>query len=259
MIKIKTEDKEFEVSPDQLQLPEGYALVTPDKVPDGFFSQEGVNSIVSERVNRAKEKARQELEEDPNFQKGVLSKYNIQLGEDGKPKGLKPTVDVDEVRQNVTKEVSERYEGQLEEFKSKLSARDKAVVSNSILSAVNGEFQDIWTESIDGENPLVVEKFANRFKVDENGKEYAVDDEGNKMFKNDGSLIRARDYFSDESKFGKYMKDKRQTGSKFRGGGKPAGDKSKKSEFSVEERSAQFEQWRGEGKKPLEEWNKLPD
>jgi hypothetical protein len=50
MIKVKIDDQEHEVKPESLQLPEGYALIEPGKVPKGFFNQDALNEIVSERV-----------------------------------------------------------------------------------------------------------------------------------------------------------------------------------------------------------------
>ena len=163
------------------------------------------------------------------------------------------------MRSKVTQEVSSKYENQLEDLQGKLSKRDSAVVSNAIINAVQGDFEDIWLDSVDGEDPLIVEKFRKRFKVDETGREYAVDDEGNTMFKNDGSPMRAKDYFGDVSKFEKYMKDKRQKGSGFRGAGESRGTEGlKRSKISPQEKAKMFESWRKEGKKPLDEWNKIP-
>lgn len=260
MIKVKIDEKEYELTPEQLELGEGYGLITPDNVPKGYLTQELFDAKVQERIEKVRKKTEEELLADPSYEKRILDKFQISLGEDGKPKGLKADVDVDEIRSKLTQELSGKYETQLKDLQDNISNRDKSVISNAILNAIQGEFEDIWLDSVDGETPLGVEKFAGRFKVDSSGREYAVDDEGNTLFKNDGKPMRAKDYFSDASKFERYMKDKRQRGSGFNGGN-PNGNPNqglKRMSISPQEKAKMFESWRKEGKKPLDEWNKIP-
>ncbi len=221
-IKAKIDDKEVELSPDQLELGEGYGLITPDNVPKGYFNQDAVNNIVKENVNKVKEKTKSELLEDQSVHKSILGKYNVQLGDDGKPVGLKPTVDVDEVKQNVTKEISSQYEEKLNKLNSELENRNKAVIKSSILSAANGQFKEDWTKSFDGDEPLVVKQFEDKFTVDESGRAVLKDPEnGGVKYKGDGKPMTPQDYLLDESRFGDLFADKRQrsTGTNAGGGG----------------------------------------
>jgi hypothetical protein len=229
-IKATIDDKEVELSPEQLQFGEGYGLITPDKVPSGYYNESTVQDMIKERLKNTKDKTRQELESDEDFQKRVLSRYNISLGEDGKPKGLKPTKDVDEIRKELAGELSAEYEGKINEFKQKLSKRDEAVIESAILSTVNGNYQEYLTKSFDGEKPLAVQKFKDRFGVDESGNVFVKNEAGEKMYKGDG-LMKPSDYLLDEAKFGDFMADKRQRGSNFgngsTGASAPSGDPSK--------------------------------
>ncbi len=219
-IKAIIEDKEVELSADQLQFGEGYGLITPDNVPKGYFNQDAVNNIVKDNVNKVKEKTKSELLEDQSVHKSILSKYNVQLGDDNKPVGLKPTVDVDEVKRNVTKEISEQYEGKLKTMQSELESRNKAVIKSSILSAANGNFKEDWTKSFDGDDPLVVKNFQDKFTVDASGTAVLKDPEnGGVKYKGDGKPMTAQDYLLDESRFGDLFADKRQRSTGTNAGG----------------------------------------
>lgn len=220
MIKAKIDDKEIELSPDQLVLPDGYGLITPDNVPSGYFNQDAVNKIVKENVNKTEGKVKERLEADSDYHKSILSKYNVQLGDDGKPVGLKPTVDVDEVKRNVTREISSQYEEKLNKLNSELESRNKAVINSSILSAVNGQFKEDWTKSYDGSDPLVVKQFSEKFTVDELGRAVLKDPEnGGIKYKGDGKAMTPQDYLLDESRFGDLFADKRQRSTGTNAGG----------------------------------------
>ena len=249
MIKAKIDDKEVELKPEQLELGEGFALITPDKVPDGYYNEDAVQKRIQERVKNTAENARKEAESDEEFQKRILSKFNISLGEDGKPKGLKPDVDVEEVKKNLTKEISSQYETQINEFKEKLTNRDKAVIESSILSAVSGVYKDDWVKPY-GDKPLVVKQFSDRFTVDENGNAVLKSEDGGIRYKGDGSPMTAKDYLlSDE--FAELRKDQRQSGSGFgegSTGGSPAGNPS---EWSVKQKNLYIEKNGLQGYKQL--------
>lgn len=217
-VELKAED----LTPTQ----EGYALITPDSVPKGYFNQEAVNNIVKENVNKTKERVKGELADDESFQKQILSKYNIQVGEDGKPKGLKPTVDVDEVKKNITKELSEKYEQEKNKLQQTLENRNKAVVKNSIMSAVKGNWKDDWTEPFDGSEPMAVTQFMDKFTVDDNGNAVLKDTDNDGIkFKGDGKPYTPQDYLLDEERFGKLFADKRQRSTGTSPSGNPSGRK----------------------------------
>lgn len=231
MIKATIDGKEVELSPDQIQLGEGFALITPDNVPKGYFNQDAVNKIVKENVNKTKDSVRNNLLEDADFQSEILSKHNIALDESGKPKGLKPTVDVDEVKQNVTKELSNKYQKELDQLKTQIESRNKAVIENSIMSTVKGKYKEDWVKPFGDDKPLVIKQFSDKFTVDENGNAVLKDTEnGGVKYKGDGKPYTPQDYLLDESNFGDLFADNRQRGS----GTNPAGSKAVKI-FSEEE------------------------
>jgi len=249
MIKAKIDDKEVELRPDQLQFGEGYALITPDKVPDGYYNEDAVQKRIQERVERAKKDARTALTDDKSFHETVLSSYNISLGDDGKPKGLKPDVDVEEVKKNLTKEISSQYETQINEFKEKLTNRDKAVIESSILSAVSGVYKDDWVKPY-GDKPLVVKQFNDRFTVDEKGNAVVKSDDGGIRYKGDGSPMTAKDYLlSDE--FAELRKDQRQNGSGFGEGSTGTTAVGNPKEWSVKQKNAYVEKHGVDGYKQL--------
>lgn len=220
MFKVTIDGKEVEVKPEDITPgAEGFNIVTPDKVPSGLFTEEAVQKRIQDRVKNTAENARKEAEQDEAFRKNILSQYGVQLGEDGKPKGLKPEVDIEEVKSNVTKEVSQKYEGQLNDYKEKLSKRDQAVIESSILSATSGLYREDWLKAYGDGKPLVVRQFADRFTVDDQGRAVLKDADGGLKYKGDGSPITPKDYLTDETQFGDLMRDKRQRGSNFGGGG----------------------------------------
>jgi hypothetical protein len=259
MIKVKIDDQEHEVKPESLQLPEGYALIEPGKVPKGFFNQDALNEIVSERVKETKKSARREFEDDADFQKSILNKFNIELDKDGKPKGLKPDFDVDAWKQENAEKLTKPYKDQVDSLTQRASQLERGKIEADILRTANGMFKEEYTKSITGDDsPFVVDKFASLFGVDDKGivalKEgdgFAVD--------GDGSRITPEKYFkANAEKLSPFLVDNRQKGSGFNQGGTATHGK-KKNEYTTEQKAAFFEDMRKQGKKPIEEWNKLPN
>lgn len=220
MFKTTIDGKEVTLKPEDLQPEDGYAIITPDHVPKGYYNEEAVQKRIQERLKNTASNVESELEQDKSFHKKILSKYNVQLGEDGTPKGLKPTVDVDEVKKNVAKELSEKYEEEKSKLQQTLENRNKAVVKNSIMSAVKGSWKDDWTEPFDDSEPLAVTQFADKFTVDDNGNAVLKDPEnGGVKYKGDGKPMTPQDYLLDEEKFGKLFADKRQRSTQTNPGG----------------------------------------
>jgi hypothetical protein len=220
MFTTTIDGKTVELKAEDLTPNEGYAIITPDNVPKGYFNQDALNNIVKENVNKTKENYKNSLLEDKDFQKSILSRYNIQLDGEGKPVGLKPTVDVDEVKKNVTKELSAKYEEEKNNLTKVLENRNKAVIKNSIMSAVNGNWKVDWTEPFDNSEPMAVTQFMDKFIVDDNGNAVVKDTEnGGIKFKGDGKPFTAKDYLLDEERFGKLFADKRQRSTNTAAGG----------------------------------------
>ena len=51
MIKANIEGKEVELKPEDLKLGDGFALITPDNVPKGYFTQEALDNVVKDRLS----------------------------------------------------------------------------------------------------------------------------------------------------------------------------------------------------------------
>lgn len=221
MIKANIDGKEIELKPDQLDLGEGYALITPDNIPEGYFNEDAVQSRIKDRLANTAKNTEQRLLEDDSFKRKVLSQYNIQLDDSGRPLGLKPTVDVDEVKQNVIKEVSGEWEEKYNNLKNTLKNRNEAVIKNSIMSAVKGQWKEDWVKPFDGGDPLVVDKYKSKFTVDDKGRAVLKDESNDGIkYKGDGTPMTAEDYLLNEKVFGELFTDKRQrsTGTSAGGG-----------------------------------------
>lgn len=217
-ITVNIDGTAHQVEPSDLDLPEDYALVTPDNVPEGYYTKEAMESKIQDRLSSALQNKEQELLGNEKFQRKVLTQRGIVLDDDGNPKGLKPEVDVDEIRESTAKQVSEDYEEKLSDLQKELEARNEAVIESAIMEAASGNFREDWTKSFDNGKPLVVKQFKDRMGVDENGEPYVKDESGEKMYKGDG-VMRPKDYLLDEKRFGELMKDKRQRSSDFGKGG----------------------------------------
>lgn len=213
-ITVNIDGQDYEVDKSALSLPETYDIVDTENPPKGLFTQEALNAKVQDRLAKEPEK----LKNDDKFVREVLAQKGIVLDDDGKPKGLEPTEDPDEIRKQVSRQVSEKYEGQLEEMKSQIENRNRAVVESAIMNAASGTWKDHWTKSYDGNKPLIVKNFADRISVDDQGRDVVLDEEGNKMYKGNGEPVRTKDYLTDADKFGEEFKDKRQRTSGFQGG-----------------------------------------
>lgn len=216
-IKVQTENGEIEVQQDALTLPENTVLADKNDPPKGLYNDKGVQSMVQDRLKNSKKNTRENLLNDEGFKKKVLAEYNIVLDDDNKPKGLKPTEDIDEVRQEVAEQVSSDYENKLEKVNQKLEKRNQSVIESAIMSAVSGNYEDYMTKSFDGETPLAVQKFKGMIGVDEEGKPFVKDENGNKKIKGNGP-ISVKDYLLDGEVFGEFLKDKTQGGSGFENG-----------------------------------------
>lgn len=218
-IKVNIDGETHEVEPSNLELGDGYALITPDSVPDGYFTQEALEQKIQDRIAKAKRNSEQDLLEDDSFHKKVLSKYNIILGEDGKPKGLKPEVDIEEVKAQTAKQVSEDYEQKLDNTRQELSKIKKGKIAGDLLRAGNSYFEEQYLKSFTGaDDPFVVKQFADQFDYDPKTGQTALLDEDGESFAvdNKGDRITPEKFFeSNAEKLSDLYKDKRQRGSGF--------------------------------------------
>jgi hypothetical protein len=213
-VTVNVDGKEVEVDKSDIQLPDSYDIVDTKNPPKGLFTQEALNAKIKDRLSKEPEK----LKQDEDFIREILAKKGIVLDDNGKPKGLEPTEDPEEIRKQVSKQVSEKYENKLEDLQSQIEQRNKAVVESAIMNAASGTWKEHWTKTYDGSKPLVVKNFADRITVDEQGRDVVLDENGNKMYKGSGEPVRAKDYLTDEEKFGEEFKDNRQRSSGFQNG-----------------------------------------
>lgn len=220
-IKVVIDGQEHTLQPEDLQLEEGYALITPGNIPKGYFTQEALNQKITERLSRERDKVKDELSSDANFHREIFSKYNVELGDDGKPKGLKPDFDPDKWKQEQAEKLTKPIKEQLEQIKQRAQQLERGKIEAELLRNANGLFREEYTKSLTGDDsPWVVDKFASLFGVDETGRVALREGDGFAV-DGDGSRVTPEKYFKmNEDKFRPYLQDKRQKGSGF---GKPGG------------------------------------
>lgn len=221
MVKVTVNGEVVEVSPDDIQFEEGYALITPDNVPKGYFTQEALNKTISERLERDREKTKEKLLADTDFKKSILSEYNISLDEKGQPKGLKPDFDPEEWKKSKVKELTEPYEAKLSEKDKQLQSFKKGLVKAEIMKSASQLFQEQYVKSFTGsDDPFVVKQFADQFDVNEKGDVLMKDAEGGFYVDNDGTHLNPTKFFEkNKDKFGDLLKDTRQRGAGLNAGG----------------------------------------
>lgn len=220
-IKAIIEGKEVELKPDELKLGEGFALITPDSVPKGYFTQEALDNVVKDRLAKERDKVKSALQDDQEFHKSIFSKYNVTLGDDGKPKGLKPDFDPEEWKAQAAKQLTKPLQEEKEKLSTQLEKMKRGMVESHILKAANGLFQEQYIKSFTGDDdPFVVQKFAGMFDVDENGTVALKDPQGGFRPTGDGGKYTPEKFFEEnKDKFADLLQDKRQRGSGFGDGG----------------------------------------
>ena len=221
MIKAKINDEIIELTPEQLQMPDGWGIVTPDKVPKGYFTQEALDSKIADITKTKVDKAKQELMADAEFKKNVLSEFNISLDESGKPKGLKPDFDPDQWKQEQAKRLTEPLQNQLAQTQEQLGKFKNGMVKAEILKAANGLLKKEYLQSFTGsDDPFVVKQFGEMFDVDETGTVAAKDPDGTWAIDgNAGRMTPERFFEVHRDKFTHLYEDKRQRGSGANPGG----------------------------------------
>ncbi len=241
MPKVNINGETHEVSLDDIKLDEGYNIFGPDQVPDGYYTDEAVQQKIQDRLNRAMSKAENKFLDDDSFHKKVLNKYGVLLDDDGKPKGLKPEVDIDEIKTQTAKQISSEWEEKLNKTRSELDNIKKGKKSGDILRAANGLFQEQYVKSYTGnDDPFVVNQFGKMFGVDEQGRTALLDESGEGFaVDGNGNRITPDVYFDkNKDKFSDLLKDNRQRGSGFGGGDTPRRGKKSLMDYTKEELDA---------------------
>lgn len=221
MIKANIDGKEIELKPEDLQLGDGYGLITPDKVPSGYFTQDAFDKKIGEITKIKVDKAKDELKSDEDFKKSVLSDFNISLDDNGNPKGLKPDFDPDKWKQEQAKKLTEPYEEKLKTAEQKLGQFKQGLVRAELLKSANGLFQEQYTKSFTGsDDPFVVKQFADQFDVDDDGNVARKDPQGGFEIVGDGKKVTPSVFFDqNKDKFADLLKDNRQRSSGTSAGG----------------------------------------
>lgn len=222
MFIAEIDGKEVELKPDQIKAKgEGFGVLTPDNVPDGYYTENALQSKISDRVKRAKEDTRKALSDDSDFHNSIFSKYGVSLDEEGKPKGLKPDVDINEIKKSVADQVKTEYEKKLEERENKLKsvlgkAKKSSIIEGANSIGIDGQYLEPLVE---GGSPYLIRELEDRFEWNDEINDYSqLDSDG--TFKVDGNgFVTASKFFEqNKEKFKHMLKDQRQKGSGFGGG-----------------------------------------
>jgi len=224
MPKVKIGEEVHEVDVSSIELEEGQMIVDRDNPPSGLFTQKALDEKVKDISRKKIEKAKQELADDSDFHKQVLSKFNISLDESGRPMGLKPDFDPDEWKSKAAKELTKPLNERIESLQSKYNRAKQAMIEDKILAATKGIYDERFTKPGDNGKvkPIVVNQFRDMFDENENGVIALRDGEG---FAVDGAgdPITPEKYLTDDKRFGDWMVDRRQRGSGFQGGSPSSG------------------------------------
>ncbi len=190
-------------------------LVDPDNPPKGLFNQSGVNEVVSAAKQGLKNP--NTLIDDLDFQKQVLSKFDIALDDDGKPKGLKAGDD-DEAKFRAW---SEKH---LNPLKSELEQKDSVIQKqnkNLVNATVDGLTARYLKDSASN-NTFIKKGVSDSFKFDpEVGRVVPLDETGSPARHGNGNVMTPEEWFQNETKTGSLKdvaKDNRPGSSGFQGG-----------------------------------------
>jgi hypothetical protein len=225
MIKANIDGNEVELKPDQLQLGEGYALVTPDSIPDGLYKEEAVQAKVQERVKNLKQEIKDKensLLNDDEFSKRVLSKYNIALDADGNPKGL-DTVDKKAIQDEIRTNIAQEYDSKIEQKDQTIQQLLNKSLEADIVDGANqiGVDADYLKPRIEGSKPYVVKEFSDHFKYNEDINAFAQVKDGDFVIDSEGLVTVNRFFNKNKESLSGILADQRQGGSDFGGGGNP--------------------------------------
>jgi len=230
MIKANIDGNEVELKPDQLQFGEGYALVTPDSIPDGLYNEAALERAkkeavgnVSDRITKAKKNAEEELLNSDSFNKRVLKKHNIVLDADGNPKGL-DTVDKKAIQDEIRTNIAQEYDSKIEQKDQTIQQLLNKSLEADIVDGANqiGVDADYLKPRIEGSKPYVVKEFSDHFKYNEDINAFAQVKDGDFVIDSEGLVTVNRFFNKNKESLSGILADQRQGGSDFGGGGNPS-------------------------------------
>lgn len=240
--KFKTDDGEFTFSAEQLvEKPDGF--LSTDELGEKYLEKDFVqNSLIPERIGKAKRNALQDVENDEEFFKRLATKRGVKFDENGKPQ-TGSDVNIDELRATWEQE-------HLQPLKDQIRLRDEREKDNEAFKALSKVFQDNAVELLipQATKGLQRDKFGNWSKVDASGE-----------FLIASNATSERPYMGLEEmvkelaeKHSYLLKDQTQSGAGVRGGStKPFSSSKKASEMSVSEKSAFI------AEHGLDKWNEI--
>ena len=182
MITVQVEGKEVQVSPDAIKLPDGYALVTPDSVPEGLMRQTVVESLIAQRVNTAKQSALKDAHADDVVKSKVLDSLGIRLDESGKPVGV-VQADVDGLKKSIYKEVKEDFDKR----SKPIERQNKVLAERALFGELKASASTAGVK--DGLLDMFVRSYASEFGLDENGSVYLRDGDSFKIDPSTGTNV----------------------------------------------------------------------
>lgn len=162
--KVTINGESHTVTPENIKpATEGFDIVTPDRIPAGFVKQEVMNSTLGERIAQERSKIENQFLEDPERHKKIFSRYNIELGDDGKPKGIKTEEDVARKVQEAVSETESRYKGQVQ------SLKNRAISSEVLASLTKAGFKG---------PSILASSISEKFEIDDKGNVALKDGDG---------------------------------------------------------------------------------
>lgn len=232
MFIAQIDGKEVELKASDLKPKEGYAIITPDSVPDGYYSEQALQQKIKDRTKNTAENAVEEALDKPEFQKRILDKYGISLDKEGKPKGLKPDVDVDEVKRTVAEQIKTEYEAKLNQLQSSLDGFKSKGLTGAIVGGANkiGIDGKYLEPLVEGGSPYLVKELSDQFAWNDEIGDYALKDKDGTFAVDGNGFVTTQKFFEKNTeKFKHMLKDQRQRGSNFSGqgltsNGKPKGN-----------------------------------
>ena len=215
-IKINYNGEQIEVDSDDVTLPEGVHFISPDNVPEGYFTKAGNEAAIKDRLKRSRQGLKDELRVDEVFQREILEKLNISLDENGNPIGLKPDFDTEEWKRTQIESKTKPFKDEIELLKAQNKTLLQSTVNGEILKVTNGLFKEEYTKSFTGsDDPFVVKQFGSLFGYDAEKGQVALLDGEDFALDGNGQRITPDRYFeSNSDKFQSLLADNRQRSSK---------------------------------------------
>jgi len=121
LVEIEGEEEPVEVSPDQVQVEDD----------DPFLTQDEVDGIVQNRLNRQENNLRSDLLQSDEFWQEMAQERGVELRDDGMPKGSATDEEIQELRRKASK--AESLESELEETQQTIQQARESTLEQDLL------------------------------------------------------------------------------------------------------------------------------